>query len=68
MGLVKAVFKTMGGDIEYYLRVLLTERIGWNLRNNFAHGINKKLFESEDVANRLVHVLICLSLVRSNKK
>ena len=65
-GLLKAVFQTMGEDIEYYLRVLLTERIGWNLRNNFAHGINIKMFESEDVACRLVHVLICLSLVRTN--
>jgi hypothetical protein len=67
-GLIKVVFQTIGEDIEYYLRVLLTERIGWNLRNNFAHGINKQLFEGEDVANRLVHVLICLSLVRENKE
>ena len=65
-GLIKAIFQTMGENVEYYLRVLLTERVGWNLRNNFAHGINKKLFESEDVASRLVHVLICLSLIRKN--
>jgi hypothetical protein len=63
-GLIKAVFQTMGENVEYYFRVLLTERVGWNLRNNFAHGINKKLFETEDVANRLLHVLICLSLIR----
>jgi len=66
-GLIKDVYQTLGEDVEYYFKVLLTERIGWNLRNNFAHGINKKLFESEDVASRLVHVLICLSLVRDNK-
>ena len=63
-GLIKEVFQTSGEDVEFYFRVLLTERIGWNLRNNFAHGINKKLFESEDVAGRLVHVLLCLLLVR----
>ncbi len=63
-GLVKAIFRTLGEDVEYYLRVLLTERIGWNLRNNFAHGINKRLFGSEDVASRLVHVLMILSLIR----
>jgi len=63
-GLIKVIFQTMGENVEYYLRVLLTEKVGWNLRNNFAHGINKKLFESEDVASRLVHVLFCLSLVR----
>lgn len=66
-GLIKHVFQAMGENVEYYFRVLLTERIGWNLRNNFAHGINKKLFESEDVANRLIHVLICLSLIRLKK-
>lgn len=67
-GLIKHVFQAMGENVEYYFRVLLTERIGWNLRNNFAHGINKKSFESEDVANRLIHVLICLALIRINKK
>lgn len=67
-GLIKAVFQTIGEDVEYYLRVLLTERIGWNLRNNFAHGINKKVFESEDTANRLMHVIFCLGLVRKNQE
>jgi hypothetical protein len=43
----------------------LTERVGWNLRNNHAHGINKQMFGSEDVANRLMHVLLCLALVRT---
>lgn len=66
-GLIKGIFQTMGENVEYYFRVLLTERVGWNLRNNFAHGINKKLFESEDVAGRLIHVLLCLSLIRKSK-
>ncbi len=63
-GLVKVVFRHIGEDVEYYFRVLMTERVGWNLRNNFAHGINIRSFENEDVANRLIHVLFCLSLVR----
>ncbi len=63
-GLIRNIFQTMGDDVEYYLKVLLTERIGWNLRNNFAHGINKKLFMDESVADRLVHVLFCLSMIR----
>lgn len=67
-GLVKGIFQAMGENVEYYLRVLLTEKVGWNLRNNFAHGINKKLFKDEDIANRLIHVLICLSLVRKNEQ
>lgn len=63
-GLIKRVFSTLGEDIEYYFKALLTERAGWNLRNNFAHGINKGMFVSEDVNGRLLHVLLCLSLVR----
>jgi len=66
-GLLRETFQIMGDDIEYYFRALLTERTGWNLRNNFAHGINKRLFENEDVANRLIHVLFCLSLIRKNE-
>lgn len=66
-GVIKRVYGDLGEDMEYYFRVLLTERAGWNLRNNFAHGINKGFFESEDVANRLVHVLICLSTLRTKK-
>ncbi len=67
-GFIKETFQKLGEDVEYYFRALLTERVGWNLRNNFAHGINKNLFKTEDVANRLLHVLLCLSLVRKNEQ
>jgi len=67
-GLIKETFQKLGEDTEYYFRALLTERIGWNLRNNIAHGINKKFFDNEDVANRLVHVLLCLALIRKNEE
>ncbi len=63
-GVVKKVFGAKGEDVEYYFHVLLTSRIGWNLRNNFAHGINKNAFADEHVANRLMHILLCLSQVR----
>jgi hypothetical protein len=63
-GLVKNVFGNLGENMEYYFQVLLTAKVGWNLRNNFAHGINKRSFAGGDVANRLLHILLCLSLVR----
>lgn len=63
-GVIKQIYGSLGEHIEFYFRVLLTERIGWNLRNNFAHGINKNSFMRVDVADRLLHVLFCLSLVR----
>ncbi len=67
-GLIKDTFKNIGESVEYYFKVLLTARIGWNLRNNFAHGINKKSFADENIASRLLHVLFCLSLIRKNDK
>ncbi|MCE9643423.1 MAG: DUF4209 domain-containing protein [Candidatus Andersenbacteria bacterium] len=66
-GVIKAIFGSLGENIEYYFKSLLTSRIGWNLRNNFAHGINKNYFASPNVSNRLLHVLLCLSLIRKNK-
>jgi len=63
-GLIKTTFGNFGESVEYYFKVLLTARVGWNLRNNFAHGINKKSFADENIANRLMHVLFCLSLIR----
>lgn len=65
--LLKDVFGDFGENVQYYFQVLLTEGIGWNLRNNFAHGINKQALLSEVVANRLLHVLLCLSLIRNTE-
>ena len=67
-GLVKTIYGKYGENVEYYFKVLLTVKIGWNLRNNFAHGINKAAFSHEDVSNRLLHILFCLSLIRKNDK
>ncbi|MCG3206329.1 MAG: hypothetical protein KCHDKBKB_03064 [Elusimicrobia bacterium] len=67
-GVIRQIYSAFGDHVEYYFRVLLTERIGWNLRNNFAHGINKNAFTRIDVADRLLQVLFCLSLVRLKEK
>ena len=66
--LIKDVFLTSGENVATYLKVLLVKRIGWNLRNDFAHGQNKLAFLNENVANRLIHVLFLLSLVRNKGK
>jgi hypothetical protein len=66
--LIKDVFLTSGENVATYLKVLLVNRIGWNLRNDYAHGQNKLAFFNENVANRLVHVLLLLSLVRTKKQ
>ena len=50
-------------DFPYYLRVLFVEKHGFNFRNNFAHWIDLQLFFSDLAANRIFHVLFCLSLL-----
>lgn len=66
-GLIKAVYRDLGESVEFYLDMLLCTPVGWNLRNNFAHGVNKMSLTGEEVANRLMHVLFCLSLVTTKK-
>ena len=48
----------------FYFRLVLTEQLGMNLRNDFAHGFGKKKFFTRDVSDRLFHVMTCLSLVK----
>lgn len=67
-GVISKIYGLFGEPMEFYLRVVLTERLGWNLRNNFAHGINKNHFKRVDIAERLLHILFCLSLIRVNKQ
>ena len=67
-GLIKAVYRDLGESVELYLDTLLCTPVGWNLRNNFAHGVNKMSLTGEEVANRLMHVLFCLSLIANKKE
>lgn len=52
----------------FYFRLVLTEKLGMNLRNNFAHGLEKSTFFSREASDRLFHILLCLSLVKENKE
>ncbi len=55
------------GDISFYFRFALTEKLGMNLRNNLAHGIGLRNFFRRDISDILFHVLICLSLVKKKE-
>lgn len=57
------VFSQSGHNILFYFRLVLTEKLGMNLRNDFAHGFGKKKFFGRDASDRLFHVLAWLSLV-----
>ena len=51
-------------DFSIYFRALYTDHRSWNLRNNICHGITEKYFFTETTANRVLHSLICLGLIR----
>ncbi len=58
------VFAKSGHNVLFYFRLVLTEKLGMNLRNDFAHGIGKKKFFGRDASDRLFHILIWLSVIR----
>ena len=65
--ILKSVFSKIGHDIPFYFRLVLTEKLGMNLRNNFAHGLEKKTFFSREASDKLFHILLCLSLVKEKR-
>lgn len=50
--------------IALYLRVLLTDQRGWNVRNLVSHGLVGPGAFGPSVADRIVHALLLLALVR----
>ncbi|HFC76653.1 MAG TPA: DUF4209 domain-containing protein [Candidatus Moranbacteria bacterium] len=62
------VFSKSGHNVLFYFRLILTEKLGMNLRNDFAHGFGKKKFFGCDASDRLFHILIWLSIVRRKEK
>lgn len=62
--IIERVFAGTGQNMAFYFRLVLTEKLGMNLRNDFAHGFGKKKFFTRDVSDRLFHIMTCLSLVK----
>lgn len=58
-----AGFLTEG--IVTYLRVVLTDRRGWNLRNDTCHGILRAESFSKAASRQLLHIILVLSAVRA---
>ena len=55
-------------DMSFYFRSVLTDRLGMNLRNELAHGIETEKFSEASASDRLFHVLICLFTVKRLNK
>jgi hypothetical protein len=63
-----AISEALGNDLITYLRVLLTDARGWNLRNNVCHGLAPASMLSMPVADRVVHALLVLALLREQEE
>lgn len=59
-----ALESVLGKDVVAYLRVLLTDERGWNVRNLVCHGLAAPNTFGAPVADRLLHAILLLSLVR----
>jgi len=51
-------------DFANYLRILLTDNRGWNLRNDICHGIASPDLFNKMTADRIIHALLCFGVFR----
>lgn len=58
------VEECFGIDLSFYFRILLTEQRGWNIRNDVCHAISPSGTFNCSVADRIMHVILCLAQVR----
>lgn len=59
--LKKEVLKIFGNSLTWYMRIILTERMGLNLRNEVAHGLIKYEQCSFNNLNKIIHIYILLT-------
>jgi len=55
------VKKIFGESLDWYMRIILTERMGLNLRNEVAHGLIKYEQCSFNNLNKIIHIFILLT-------
>lgn len=62
------VTDVFGEDMALYFRILFTDRRGWNIRNNIAHGMLDTPQFNKQNADRILHALLSLGMVRLKKE
>ena len=63
----QALLECLGEDVVIYLRTLLCDPRGFNLRNILTHGLMVPGQFNRFVSDRLIHVLLTLGLLRAAK-
>ncbi|ULT38543.1 DUF4209 domain-containing protein [Niabella defluvii] len=62
------IIDVFGEDKSLYFRTLFTDKRGWNMRNNVAHGmLDTEQFHNKQNIDRILHAILCLGMVRLNK-
>ncbi len=56
--------KCFRDDLSFYFRMLLTDQRGWNIRNDICHGISPTNTFNPLIADRVLHMILCLAQVR----
>lgn len=54
----------LGDNTAFYLRVLLTDQRGWNIRNTVCHGLASAGYFTADMSDRILHALLLLGHIR----
>ena len=60
----ESIKNILSEDVCNYLKILLSDPRGWNLRNKVCHGISKINDFDQTAADRVFHVLLCFALFR----
>jgi hypothetical protein len=58
------VTNVFGEDTALYFRILFTDRRGWNIRNNIAHGMLDTTQFNKQNTDRILHAMLNLGMVR----
>lgn len=64
----QVVEQVFGSNSVKYLKVLLTDPRGWNIRNDICHGIRVITENNPMLIDRIIHVILMLSKVHDNEK
>ena len=62
------ILKSLKEDNVLYLRLLLTDQRGWNVRNGVCHGLFTAESFGRGMTDRLLHALLLLSLIRNSSE
>ena len=64
----EAILNCLGEDLQMYLLTFLADARGQNLRNRITHGLAPMAQFDVQAADRLIHVLLAISLIRERTK